>query len=254
MSNKIRQEFEKKQEPVRLNKFLSEAGVCSRREADKLIDSGKVTIDGRRAATGEKVLPGQVVRVGKKIVSRQDEMVVLAVNKPVGIVCTEEKRERNSIVRFLNYPIRVTYIGRLDKDSRGLLLMTNNGDIINKMMRAGNRHEKEYKVTVDKEITPEFLRKMSEGVPILDTVTRPCKVKKIGKYTFSIILTQGLNRQIRRMCEALGYQVRDLQRLRIMNIELGNLKEGQYRKLTDEELNQLYEQIKDSSNTPVWPE
>lgn len=254
MSNRIKQEFEKKQEPVRLNKFLSEAGVCSRREADKLIDSGRVTIDGKRASTGEKVLPGQIVRVGKKIVSRQDEMVVLAVNKPVGIVCTEEKRERNSIVRFLNYPIRVTYIGRLDKDSRGLLLMTNNGDIINKMMRAGNRHEKEYKVTVDKEITPEFLKRMAEGVPILDTVTRPCKVKKIGKYTFSIILTQGLNRQIRRMCEALGYQVRDLQRLRIMNIELGNLKEGQYRKLTDEELNKLYDQIKDSSNTPVWPE
>ena len=254
MSNKIKQEFEKKQEPVRLNKILSEAGVCSRREADKLIESGQVTIDGKRAETGTKVLPGQVVKVGRKVVSRQDEMVVLAVNKPVGIVCTEEKREKNSIVRFLKYPIRVTYIGRLDKDSRGLLLMTNNGDIINKMMRAGNRHEKEYKVTVDKEITPEFLRKMSEGVPILDTVTRPCKVKKIGKYTFSIILTQGLNRQIRRMCEALGYQVRDLQRLRIMNIELGNLKEGQYRKLTDEELNQLYEQIKDSSNTPVWPE
>lgn len=251
MSNKIKQEYEQKSEPVRLNKFLSEAGVCSRREADKLIAGGRVTVDGIRAETGMKVLPGQVVRVGKKVVSRQDEMVVLAVNKPVGIVCTEERRERNSIVRFLNYPVRVTYVGRLDKDSRGLLLMTNNGDIINKMMRAGNRHEKEYKVTVDKEITPVFLEQMSRGVPVLDTVTRPCQVRKIGKYTFSIILTQGLNRQIRRMCEALGYQVRDLLRIRIMNIELGNLKEGEYRKLTDEELNVLYEEIKDSSNETV---
>lgn len=251
MSNKIKQEYEQKSEPVRLNKFLSEAGVCSRREADKLIAGGRVTVDGIRAETGMKVLPGQVVRVGKKVVSRQDEMVVLAVNKPVGIVCTEERRERNSIVRFLNYPVRVTYVGRLDKDSRGLLLMTNNGDIINKMMRAGNRHEKEYKVTVDKEITPAFLEQMSRGVPVLDTVTRPCQVRKIGKYTFSIILTQGLNRQIRRMCEALGYQVRDLLRVRIMNIELGNLKEGEYRRLTDEELNVLYEEIKDSSNETV---
>ena len=252
MSNRIKEEFQQKNEPVRLNKFLSEAGVCSRRNADKLIESGQVTVDGVSAQTGMKVYPGQVVKVGKKVVSRTEEMVVLAVNKPVGIVCTEERRERNSIVRFLNYPVRVTYIGRLDKDSRGLLLMTNNGDIINKMMRAGNKHEKEYKVTVDKEITPEFLQKMSEGVPILDTVTRPCTVKQIGKYTFTIILTQGLNRQIRRMCEALGYEVRDLQRLRIMNIELGKLKEGAYRKLTDAELNALYEQIKDSSNETVW--
>lgn len=251
MSNKIEQEYRAKQEPVRLNKYLSEAGVCSRREADKLIESGAVTIDGVGAKMGTKVIPGQVVRVGKKVVSKQDEMVVLAVNKPVGIVCTEEKRERNSIVRFLDYPIRITYIGRLDKDSRGLLLMTNNGDIINKMMRAGNAHEKEYKVTVDKAITNDFLQQMASGVAILDTVTRPCQVRKIGKYTFSIILTQGLNRQIRRMCEALGYQVKDLQRTRIMNIELGNLKEGEYRKLTDEELNQLYEQIKDSSNETV---
>ena len=177
MSNKIEQEFQQKKEPVRLNKYLSEAGVCSRREADRLIESGRVSVDGKRAETGMRILPGQVVRVGKKVVSRQDEMIVLAVNKPVGIVCTEEKRERNSIVRYLDYPVRVTYIGRLDKDSRGLLLMTNNGDIINKMMRAGNLHEKEYKVTVDKEITKEFLEKMAGGVPILDTVTRPCKIK-----------------------------------------------------------------------------
>ena len=165
-------------------------------------------------------------------------------NKPKGIVCTADRRERDSIVRFLDYPVRVTYAGRLDKDSRGLLLMTNNGDIINQMMRAANRHEKEYKVTVDKEITEEFIKKMAGGVPILDTVTRPCKVKKIGKYTFSIILTQGLNRQIRRMCEELGYQVRDLVRVRIMNIRLGSLKEGTYRKLTDAELEELDRMLK----------
>lgn len=244
MSNRIREEFLQAKESVRLNKYLSEAGVCSRREADRLIESGKVTVDGVTAQMGMRVTVGQIVKVGKKTVSKQDEMIVLAVNKPKGIVCTEDQRERDSIVRFLNYPVRVTYAGRLDKDSRGLLLMTNNGDIINQMMRAANRHEKEYKVTVDKEITEQFIKKMSEGVPILDTVTRPCTVKKIGKYTFSIILTQGLNRQIRRMCAAFGYEVKDLVRIRIMNIRLGSLKEGAYRKLTDEELEELYEMLK----------
>ena len=242
MSNRIREEFLQAKESVRLNKYLSEAGVCSRREADRLIESGKVTVDGVTAQMGMRVTAGQIVKVGKKTVSKQDEMIVLAVNKPKGIVCTEDQRERDSIVRFLNYPVRVTYAGRLDKDSRGLLLMTNNGDIINQMMRAANRHEKEYKVTVDKEITEQFIKKMSEGVPILDTVTRPCTVKKIGKYTFSIILTQGLNRQIRRMCAAFGYEVKDLVRIRIMNIRLGSLKEGAYRKLTDEELEELLEE------------
>ena len=244
MSNRIREEFLQAKESVRLNKYLSEAGVCSRREADRLIESGKVTVDGVTAQMGMRVTAGQIVKVGKKTVSKQDEMIVLAVNKPKGIVCTEDQRERDSIVRFLNYPVRVTYAGRLDKDSRGLLLMTNNGDIINQMMRAANRHEKEYKVPVDKEITEQFIKKMSEGVPILDTVTRPCTVKKIGKYTFSIILTQGLNRQIRRMCAAFGYEVKDLVRIRIMNIRLGSLKEGAYRKLTDEELEELYEMLK----------
>lgn len=244
MSNRIREEFLQAKESVRLNKYLSEAGVCSRREADRLIESGKVTVDGVTAQMGMRVTAGQIVKVGKKTMSKQDEMIVLAVNKPKGIVCTEDQRERDSIVRFLNYPVRVTYAGRLDKDSRGLLLMTNNGDIINQMMRAANRHEKEYKVTVDKEITEQFIKKMSEGVPILDTVTRPCTVKKIGKYTFSIILTQGLNRQIRRMCAAFGYEVKDLVRIRIMNIRLGSLKEGAYRKLTDEELEELYEMLK----------
>ena len=247
MSNRIREEFLQKKEPVRLNKYLSEAGVCSRREADRLIETGRVTVDGKKAVTGMRVMPGQVVKIGQKTVSRQDEMVVLAVNKPRGIVCTEERRERNSIVRFLDYPVRVTYVGRLDKDSRGLLLMTNNGDIINRMMRAANYHEKEYKVTVDKEITDDFIRKMASGVAILDTVTRPCRVEKLGKYTFRIILTQGLNRQIRRMCETLGYEVKDLVRVRITNIRLGSLKEGEYRKLTDAELNELHEMLRNQN-------
>ena len=239
------------EELVRLNKFLSEAGVCSRREADRLIESGRVFVDGKRAETGMKVSGNQEVKVGKKVVSKGNEMVLLAVNKPVGIVCTEEKKEKKNIIRFLDYPVRITYIGRLDKDSEGLLLMTNNGDIINKMMRAGNRHEKEYKVTVDKAVTPEFIEKMGAGVPILDTVTRPCKVKQIGKYKFNIILTQGLNRQIRRMCEYFGYKVTRLERVRVMNIRLGNLKPGEYRKVTEEEMQELYELIKDSSNETV---
>ena len=239
------------EEMIRLNKFLSEAGVCSRREADRLIESGRVFVDGKRAETGMKVSSAQEIKVGKKVVSKGNEMVLLAVNKPVGIVCTEEKREKKNIIRFLNYPTRITYIGRLDKDSEGLLLMTNNGDIINKMMRAGNRHEKEYKVTVDKPITPEFIEKMGAGVPILDTVTRPCKVRQIGKYKFDIILTQGLNRQIRRMCEYFGYKVTRLERIRVMNITLGNLKPGEYRKVTEKELEELYELIKDSSNETI---
>lgn len=246
-------ENQTKETTVRLNKFLSEAGVCSRREADRLIESGKVTVDGRRAEMGMRVSPSQSVCVGKKEVRQKNEMVLLAVNKPVGIVCTEEKKEKNNIIRFLNYPTRVTYIGRLDKDSEGLLLMTNNGDIINKMMRAGNQHEKEYKVTVNKPVTKEFIEKMAEGVPILDTVTRKCKVEMLGKYKFRIILTQGLNRQIRRMCEYLGYKVTRLERIRVMNITLGELKPGEYRKVTEAEIQKLYELIKDSSNETVIP-
>lgn len=238
---------------IRLNKYLSEAGICSRREADRLIESGRVTVDGKRAEMGRKVSPSQVVRVGKKEVKPKDEMVLLAVNKPVGIVCTEEKKEKNNIIKFLKYPTRITYIGRLDKDSEGLLLMTNNGDIINKMMRAGNQHEKEYKVRVNKPITDEFIEKMGNGVPILDTITRKCKVEKIGEYTFRIILTQGLNRQIRRMCEYLGYKVTRLERTRVMNIELGNLKPGEYRNVSEAEIAKLYELIKDSSNETVIP-
>lgn len=239
---------------VRLNKFLAEAGVCSRREADRLIAAGQVTVDGKRAETGMKVLPTQEIRVGKKTVQKVEKRILLIVNKPVGIVCTEEKREKNNIIKFLNYPSRITYAGRLDKDSEGLLLMTNDGDIINKMMRAGNRHEKEYIVTVDKPVTVAFLRAMSEGVKILDTVTRPCKTEQLSKYRFRIILTQGLNRQIRRMCEALGFEVRKLQRIRIMNLTLGDLKPGAYREVTAEEEAELMKFLADSKNETVIDE
>lgn len=242
---------------IRLNKYLSEAGVCSRREADRLIESGIVTVDGKTAAPGMKVEDGQEVRVGKKVVKSKTEKTVLAVYKPAGIVCTEDKREKKNIIRFLNYPVRITYAGRLDKDSEGLLIMTNDGDLINGMMRARYAHEKEYKVRVNKEVTPEFIEKMSRGVHIrdkeknLDAVTRPCTVKKTGKYTFSIILTQGLNRQIRRMCEALGYKVDVLKRIRIMNVELGDLKPGQVRELTEQELKELYGTVKERENVGI---
>lgn len=252
LSSQIERQFQErsKREALRLNKFLSEAGVCSRREADRLIEAGRVTVDGKKAETGMKITPGQEVRVDQKLVKPEEEMIVLAVNKPRGIICTEEKREPDNIIRFLNYPTRITYAGRLDKDSEGLLLMTNNGDIINKMMRAGNYHEKEYLVTVDKPVTEEFLQHMARGVPILDTVTRPCQVKKEGKKTFRIVLTQGLNRQIRRMCEALGYKVVTLKRVRIMQIRLGDLKPGQYRPLTEQELASLDRMLEHSSNMP----
>ena len=245
---------------IRLNKYLSEAGVCSRREADRLIESGIVTVDGKTAAPGMKVEDGQEVRVGKKVVKSKTEKTVLAVYKPAGIVCTEDKREKKNIIRFLNYPVRITYAGRLDKDSEGLLIMTNDGDLINGMMRARYAHEKEYKVRVNKEVTPEFIEKMSRGVHIrdkeknLDAVTRPCTVKKTGKYTFSIILTQGLNRQIRRMCEALGYKVDVLKRIRIMNVELGDLKPGQVRELTEQELKELHGKVKDRENAGISSE
>lgn len=242
---------------IRLNKFISEAGVCSRRDADKLIQSGNVMVDGQPAEMGMRVRPNQEIKVGKKYISRNKELVLLAVNKPVGIICTEEKKVKNNIINFLKYPTRVTYIGRLDKDSQGLLLMTNNGDIINKMMRAGNYHEKEYNVTVHKPVTNKFveamtkgvhIRKEERGVTILDEITRPCVVEQVGKYKFRIVLTQGLNRQIRRMCETLGYKVTQLERTRIMNIELGNLKQGEYRKVSEQEIKKLYELIKDSTN------
>ena len=234
----------------RLNKYLSEAGVCSRREADRLIQAGKVTVDGRKAVPGMQVEPGQVVKVGKKEIREKNRKVVLAVYKPAGIVCTEDRREKKNIIRYLDYPVRVTYAGRLDKNSEGLLIMTNDGDLINGMMRARFLHEKEYQVKVDRPVTEEFLKKMREGVHIrdeekgLDEVTRPCQAKAIGKYTFSITLTQGLNRQIRRMCEACGYKVERLLRVRITNIRLGNMKPGDVRELSEQELKELYGEIK----------
>ena len=248
----------------RIDRFLCCAlENLSRSYVQKLLKDGNVIVNGKIVKANYKVNQGDEIQVRipepeipdilpedipLDILYEDDD--ILVVNKPKGIVCTEEKRERNSIVRFLNYPVRVTYVGRLDKDSRGLLLMTNNGDIINKMMRAGNYHEKEYLVTVDKPVTEEFLQHMARGVPILDTVTRPCQVKKEGKKTFRIVLTQGLNRQIRRMCEALGYKVVTLKRVRIMQIRLGDLKPGQYRPLTEQELASLDRMLEHSSNMP----
>lgn len=255
MNNRMQNEFagKDKEEPVRLNKYLSEAGVCSRREADRLIETGHVTVDDKKAVTGMKVLPAQNIKVNGKKIGKEEEMILIAVNKPKGIICTTEKKwGSNNIEEFLKYPKRIFSIGRLDKDSEGLLLMTNNGEILNKIMRAGNYHEKEYVVRVDKRITEEFLRHMASGVSILDTVTRPCKVERIGERHFSIILTQGLNRQIRRMCEALGYQVIELKRIRVMNIRLGHMQSGAYRKLTDKEVEKLYEMLQDSSNEPEY--
>ena len=222
---------------TRINKLLSDAGVCSRRQADRLIEQGKVLIDGRPACAGQRVKPGQKVLVDGKPVSRQEKLVLIALNKPRGIVCTtDRKREKNNIVDFVHYPTRIYPVGRLDKESEGLILLTNDGSLVNRIMKASSGHEKEYQVRVDKPLTDEFIRRMSSGVPILDTVTRPCRVKKTGRSTFSIILTQGLNRQIRRMCEYLGYHVEELKRVRIMNIELGHLKTGQWRRVTGEEI------------------
>lgn len=229
---------------TRLNKYLAECGVCSRREADRLIEAGKVLVNGHVAAMGEKVTPEDEVRVGKKVLGGKPKNTVLAFYKPVGVTCTEKDKYAEKIINdYINLPYRVTYAGRLDKDSEGLLLLTNDGDLIDAIMRGANRHEKEYVVKVNKEITTEFVEKMEEGVYLreLEQTTRPCKVKPIGKYTFHITLTQGLNRQIRRMCQENGYQVTHLKRIRIMNVELGRLAEGKYREITGEELARLYE-------------
>ena len=231
------------EESIRINKYLSEAGVCSRREADRQIEAGRVSINGKIAVAGDKVSPLDVVMFGKVKVSKEEEVILLAVNKPAGIVCTAEKREKDNIVDFLDYPKRIYPIGRLDKTSHGLLLMTNQGDLVNKMMRSGNYHEKEYIVKVNRDVTAEFLRGMAGGVYLEDlaATTRPCKVEKVARRAFRI-----MNRQIRRMCESFHYRVMDLKRVRIMNICLGDLKEGSYRKVTEEEWQTLQEQIKDS--------
>jgi 23S rRNA pseudouridine2604 synthase len=228
---------------VRLNKYLAECGVCSRREADKIIERGAVSINGVKANCGAQVGEGDEVCVNGKRVKPLSDKVVLAFNKPIGVVCTEkDKYAEKTIVDALNYPIRLTYAGRLDKESDGLIIMTNDGDLIQHMMKGANHHEKEYIVKTDREITKDFINKMSAGVYIdkLDVTTRKCSVEKIGKYTFKIILTQGLNRQIRRMCETFGYKVTSLTRVRVMNIEIGSLKSGQYREIEGEELKILY--------------
>ena len=229
---------------TRLNKYLSQCGICSRRDADKLIEQGRVTVNGKTAIPGQTVEPADEVRIGKKLLKPRKREVVLAFHKPTGVICTERDAHAEKTIRdMIHYPERVTYAGRLDKDSEGLLLLTNDGDLIQAMMKGANRHEKEYVVKVDKEITADFLNKMAHGIYLkeLSLTTRECKIEKTGKYTFNIILTQGVNRQIRRMCEACGYRVRSLRRIRVMNIEIGTLKPGTYRELTDSELQALYD-------------
>ncbi len=235
---------------TRINKYLSEVGYCSRRAADKLIDQGRVTINGKVPEMGTKVLDGDVVKVDGEVVTvPKEKPVYLAFNKPVGIVCTTDSRvEKDNIIDFINYPKRIFPIGRLDKPSEGLIFLTNDGDIVNKILRARNNHEKEYLVTVDKQIRPDFLNKMRNGVPILDTITRNCEVSQVSTYQFRIILTQGLNRQIRRMCEHLDYRVKKLKRIRIMNVNL-DLPSGKWRDLTTEELQQINRLVGDSSKT-----
>jgi 23S rRNA pseudouridine2604 synthase len=238
-------------EQIRLNKYLSEAGVCSRREADRLAQAGEVTVDGVRAEPGMKISGNSKVRVKGKLIQKEEEKILLAFHKPAGIVCTAEKREKNNVIDYIGYPKRIYPVGRLDKDSTGLLLMTNDGELVNKIMRAGNYHEKEYLVSINCPVTEEFCRKMASGVPILDTVTRPCVVEKTGEREFRIILTQGLNRQIRRMCETLGCRVTSLKRIRIMNIVLGKLREGTYRSLTGEEWHELNGMLAASTSMSV---
>lgn len=229
---------------LRINKYISESGITSRREADKWIASKRVTINGVVAELGSQVEPGDDVRVDNKPIVTEQQHVYIALNKPVGITSTTERHVKGNIVDFVNHPLRIFHIGRLDKESEGLILLTNDGDIVNEILRAENKHEKEYIVTVDRPITPSFVKAMEEGVEILDTVTLPCKVTKMSKYVFKIILTQGLNRQIRRMCAALGYKVHKLQRVRIMNIHLGSLPVGQWRDLTKNELDQLFKELR----------
>ncbi len=234
---------------IRLNKFISETGFCSRREADKLIEDGRVTIDGIKAVMGTKVSINANVKVDGRPLKKEEELVYIALNKPVGITCTTEKKVKGNIVDFVGHEKRIFPIGRLDKDSQGLILLTNDGDIVNKILRAGNNHEKEYIVTVNKPIDDKFVKDMSSGVRILGTVTKKCIVEKLNNRTFRIILTQGMNRQIRRMCEALGYTVTKLNRIRIMNIKLGELKIGSWRDLTSDELKKLNSLISTSVKT-----
>lgn len=234
---------------IRLNKYISESGICSRREADKFIEAGKVYVNGLLAEVGTKVTSTDTVVVNGTTIKPKHKKVYIALNKPVGITCTTETHIPGNIITYINYPERIFPIGRLDKPSEGLIFLTNDGDIVNKILRAGNNHEKEYIVSVDKPITKEFIATMENGVPILNTITQKCKVKKIGKCTFNIILTQGLNRQIRRMCEYLGYTVTSLKRIRIMNVSLGSLPVGKWRYLKENELSTILALTEDSKKT-----
>ncbi|MCF2874947.1 MULTISPECIES: 23S rRNA pseudouridine(2604) synthase RluF [unclassified Tenacibaculum] len=237
------------QNSTNLNKFISSTGICSRRDAEKFIVAGRVTINKKVAQLGNRVFEGDEVRVDGRLLQAKPKTLYIALNKPVGIVCTTDSKEKKNIVKFVGHPERLFPIGRLDKPSEGLIFLTNDGDIVNKILRAGNNHEKEYIVSVNKKITDNFITKMSNGIPILGTVTQKCKVKKLGDFTFQIILTQGLNRQIRRMCEYLDYEVTKLKRERIMNVSLGNLKVGDWRELTSEEMKEINKMIATSSKT-----
>ncbi|WP_313088283.1 23S rRNA pseudouridine(2604) synthase RluF [Atlantibacter hermannii] len=235
---------------TRLNKYISESGICSRREADRYIEQGNVFINGKRAGIGDQVVAGDVVKVNGQLIEprNEEDLVFIALNKPVGVVSTTEEGEKDNIVDFVNHSTRIFPIGRLDKDSQGLIFLTNHGDLVNKILRAGNDHEKEYFVTVNKPVTDEFIRGMGAGVPMLGTVTKKCKVKREAPFVFRITLIQGLNRQIRRMCEHFGYEVTKLERVRIMNVSLKGLPPGEWRDLTDDELIELFKLIENSTS------
>lgn len=233
---------------IRINKYIADSGFCSRREADTYIEQGKVTINGKIAVLGDRVSDTDEIQVNGNPITKNQNLVYIAFNKPIGITTTGDSRVKKNVIDFINHPERIFYIGRLDKASEGLLLLTNDGDIVNKILRAGNKHEKEYIVKVNRPITDDFIKKMGNGVPILGTVTKRCFVEKLSRYTFRIILVQGLNRQIRRMTEYFGYDITSLQRTRIMHIELEGLKIGSWRNLTQEEVKLLKEAIKDSDN------
>ena len=235
--------MDQQQKSKRLNKYLADSGYCSRREADRLIEEGRVQVDGRRGVLGDRVQPGMSVTVDGRPLSGESEKLYILLNKPRGIVCTADPREPMNVVDYIGHPARIFPVGRLDKDSEGLLLLTSDGEIVNRILRAAGGHEKEYEVTIDRPVTPEFVQRMMAGVPILDTVTLPCKVRRTGEHSFNIVLVQGLNRQIRRMCEALGANVTHLRRIRVMNLRLGKLQPGQWRELTPQEREALFAQL-----------
>ena len=236
-------------ELTRLNKLIRETGVCSRREADKYIEEGRVTVNGKTPELGTKVSVDDDVRIDGNPINKKEAAIYIAFNKPAGIICTTERDIKHNIIDYINYPTRIFPIGRLDRASEGLIFLTNDGDIVNKILRAGNNHEKEYLVTVDKSITETFIRRMGNGIPILETVTKKCFVEQTGKFQFRIILTQGMNRQIRKMCSFLEYEVKSLRRFRIMNITLEGLKEGSWREFTKQEIETVEKLISNSSKT-----